>query len=279
MVCRIPEKGVKHLLAWGFVFLLTIIIHTTDSLSYALRLGGLRARRIGLALTVAGMLLLVSRTSNMAQGPLLGGMVDQAKAAAQVGGTDIRLELYMHGVLLAATVGTVLAILLYPTVVRMSARWIVHLEHTGSIPALVRHLMLRSRWKHAGYYIKRPTWSMLTSLISGAIPKRLIILNIAVTAIYTTGVVSALYASFLWPAQGTAMSMSSGLINGVATVLLTLLIDPRLAVLSEKTLRGELPLTRMNSMYGWMIISRLAGTLLAQLLLVPLAIWLGWVMS
>ncbi|MXO81435.1 DUF2837 family protein, partial [Paenibacillus sp. OT2-17] len=58
-----------------------------------------------------------------------------------------------------------------------------------------------------------------------------------------------------------------------------LLIDPRLAVLSEKTLRGELPLTRMNSMYGWMIISRLAGTLLAQLLLVPLAIWLGWVMS
>ncbi len=185
------------MLAWGFVFLLTIIIHTTDSLSYALRLGGLRARRIGLALTVAGMLLLVSRTSNMAQGPLLGGMVDQAKAAARMGGADIRLELHMHGVLLAATVGTVLAILLYPTVVRMSARWIVHLEHTGSIPALVRHFILRNRWKHAGYYIKRPTWSMLTSLLSGVIPKRLIVLNMTVTAIYTTGVVSALYASFL----------------------------------------------------------------------------------
>ncbi|AET61582.1 hypothetical protein HPL003_24320 [Paenibacillus terrae HPL-003] len=44
-------------------------------------------------------------------------------------------------------------------------------------------------------------------------------------------------------------------------------------------LRGELPLNRMNSMYGWMIISRLGGTLLAQLLLVPLAIWLGWIMG
>ncbi|MFC7560011.1 hypothetical protein ACFQY3_15270 [Paenibacillus farraposensis] len=32
------RKGVGLLLAWGFVFLLTIIIHTTDSLSYALRL-------------------------------------------------------------------------------------------------------------------------------------------------------------------------------------------------------------------------------------------------
>ncbi len=91
------------MLAWSFVFMLTIIIHTTDSLTYALRLGGLRARRIGLALTVAGMLLLVSRTSNMAQGPLLGGMVDQAKAAIRAGGANVRLELYMHGVLLAAT--------------------------------------------------------------------------------------------------------------------------------------------------------------------------------
>ncbi|ALP38552.1 hypothetical protein ASL14_22600 [Paenibacillus sp. IHB B 3084] len=267
------------MLAWSFVFMLTIIIHTTDSLTYALRLGGLRARRIGLALTVAGMLLLVSRTSNMAQGPLLGGMVDQAKAAIRAGGANVRLELYMHGVLLAATVGTMIAIILYPTVVRMSARWIVHLEHTGSIPALVRHLMVHNRWKHAGYYMKRPTGSMLTSLFRGAIPKRLITLNMTVTAIYTTGVLSALYASFLWPAQGTAMSMSSGLINGMATVLLTLLIDPRLAVLSEKTLRGELPLNRMNSMYGWMIISRLGGTLLAQLLLVPLAFWLGWIMG
>lgn len=75
------------------------------------------------------------------------------------------------------------------------------------------------------------------------------------------------------------MSMSSGLINGMATVLLTLLIDPRLAVLSEKTLRGELPLNRMSNMYGWMIISRLAGTMLAQLLLVPLAVWLGCIMG
>ncbi len=133
------------MLAWSFVFMLTIIIHTTDSLTYALRLGGLRARRIGLALTVAGMLLLVSRTSNMAQGPLLGGMVDQAKAAIRAGGANVRLELYMHGVLLAATVGTMIAIILYPTVVRMSARWIVHLEHTGSIPALVRYLMVHNR--------------------------------------------------------------------------------------------------------------------------------------
>nr|WP_238533542.1 DUF2837 family protein [Paenibacillus terrae] len=115
--------------------------------------------------------------------------------------------------------------------------------------------------------------------VQGSDPKRLITLNITVTAIYTTGVVSALYASFQSPAQGTAMSMSSGLINGMATILLTLLIDPRLAVLSGKMLRGELPLNRMNSMYGWMIISRLGGTLLAQLLLVPLAIWLGWIMG
>ncbi|MFB5759471.1 lipid II flippase family protein [Paenibacillus medicaginis] len=67
------------MLVLACTFLFTIVIHTADSLSYALRLGGLRARRIGLALTVAGMLLLVSRTSNMIQGPMLGSIADQAR--------------------------------------------------------------------------------------------------------------------------------------------------------------------------------------------------------
>lgn len=69
-------------LSLAIPMLFTMLIHTADSLSYALRLGGLRTRRIALAISLAGILLLVSRTSNMAQGPMVGNLVDTATRGA-----------------------------------------------------------------------------------------------------------------------------------------------------------------------------------------------------
>ncbi|MDO7905216.1 DUF2837 family protein [Paenibacillus sp. JX-17] len=266
---------VKMVLMWGAILLFTLTIHTADSLSYALRLGGLRARRIGLALSLAGMLLLVSRTSNMAQGPMIGRLVDHAKSAADGGG----LASGLHIVMAAAAAGTVLAMLLFPSVVRISARLVVHLESAGSFPALLRRVLIPARLKNISFYIRLPRLYMVRTLLDGNLPRRLMVMNMTVTAIYTTGVLSSLYASYLWPAHSTSMSMSSGLINGLATILLTLLIDPKLAILSERSLRGELRLSQMNRTFGLMMCSRLAGTLLAQLLLVPFAYWLGWLLG
>lgn len=65
-------------LSLALPMLFTMLIHAADSLSYALRLGGLRTRRIALAISLAGILLLVSRTSNMAQGPMIGSLVNAA---------------------------------------------------------------------------------------------------------------------------------------------------------------------------------------------------------
>ncbi|MNC64395.1 hypothetical protein D3C75_1145930 [compost metagenome] len=76
-----------------------------------------------------------------------------------------------------------------------------------------------------------------------------------------------------------AASQSTGLINGMATILLTILVDPRISLLSDRSLRGEIRLNRMNQIYGCMLISRLFGTLVAQLLLIPLAYWIGWIVS
>ena len=43
-------------LSLAIPMLFTMLIHAADSLSYALRLGGLRTRRIALALSLAGIL-------------------------------------------------------------------------------------------------------------------------------------------------------------------------------------------------------------------------------
>ena len=256
------------------ILMFTVVIHTVDSLSYALRLGGLRSRRITLALSLSGLLVLVSRTSNIAQGPMVGNMVDKALKSAA-----FHLEPKLHGIIAAATAGSLLAMFLFPSVVRLCSRMIVHLEAAGSIPKMARNLMSFSKWKNGMTYFKRPTFRMLHSLFDGPLPRRLMVLNMTVTAIYTVGVLSSLYAAYLWPAFRLTASTSSGLINGLATILLTLLIDPRIALLSDKALRGEEGLGRINRVFGLMMISRMAGTMLAQLLLVPCAYWIGWIIG
>lgn len=256
------------------ILMFTVVIHTVDSLSYALRLGGLRSRRITLALLLSGLLVLVSRTSNIAQGPMVGNMVDKALKSA-----SFHLEPKLHGIIAAATAGSLLAMFLFPSVVRLCSRMIVHLEAAGSIPKMARNLMSFSKWKNGMTYFKRPTFRMLHSLFDGPLPRRLMVLNMTVTAIYTVGVLSSLYAAYLWPAFRLTASTSSGLINGLATILLTLLIDPRIALLSDKALRGEERLGRINRVFGLMMVSRMAGTMLAQLLLVPCAYWIGWIIG
>ncbi|MBE9913071.1 DUF2837 family protein [Paenibacillus donghaensis] len=256
------------------ILMFTVVIHTVDSLSYALRLGGLRSRRITLALSLSGLLVLVSRTSNLAQGPMVGNMVDQALRFP-----DFVLEPRLHGIIAAATGGTLLAMLLFPSAARLCSRMVVHLEAAGSIPKMARNLLSFAKWRNGLTYLKRPTFGMLRSLLHGPLPKRLLLLNMVVTAIYTVGVLSSLYAAYLWPAFRLTASTSSGLINGAATILLTLLIDPRIALLSDKTLRGETGLGSMNRVFGLMMVSRMLGTMLAQLLLVPCAYWIGWIIG
>ncbi|GAB6990478.1 lipid II flippase Amj family protein [Paenibacillus pini] len=262
------------MIQFAMIIAFTMVIHTVDSLSYAIRLGGLRSRRITLALSLAGLLVLISRTSNIAQGPMVGHMVDGALKTS-----GFHLEFKLHMILVAATLGTLIAMVLFPSMVRLCSRMVVHLEAAGSIPKMLKNSANKRLLKNALTYIKWPNLQMFKTLFTGRLPRRLMVLNMVVTAIYTVGVLSALYAAYLWPADRLSASTSSGLINGLATILLTLLIDPRIALLSDRTLRGQAKLGQMNQVFGLMMVSRCMGTMMAQLLLVPCAYWIGWMVA
>ena len=61
------------------VIFLTIIIHASDTLTYSIRLAGVREGKYAVALSLSGIIVLVSRTSNLIQAPLTGKMIDYAK--------------------------------------------------------------------------------------------------------------------------------------------------------------------------------------------------------
>jgi len=54
-----------------FICLLTLVIHVVGTLAYAVRIAGVRTRRIAISFSLFNILALISRTSNSFQGPFL----------------------------------------------------------------------------------------------------------------------------------------------------------------------------------------------------------------
>ncbi len=61
------------------VFALTMIIHTAETLSYSVRYAGVKLNKIAVALSLTGIVVLISRTANLVQAPLTAKFVDYAK--------------------------------------------------------------------------------------------------------------------------------------------------------------------------------------------------------
>lgn len=172
------------------IMIFTIVIHAVETSSYSIRLAGVRLKRIAVALSVVGMVLLISRTSNMLQAFLIGGIVDEAKQDA-----SINLEHTIRLVLLSASVGTLLAIILYPTLTKLFGYVIQNFETDGSFIRMMKTNNIQ-KLKYTKKYVRFPKLEMIHRLRIGGIPKRIMLINMFATAIYTAGVLSALYASF-----------------------------------------------------------------------------------
>jgi hypothetical protein len=114
-----------------------------------------------------------------------------------------------------------------------------------------------------------PRLSMVRRLKPEAVPVKLLVSNVIVTAVYTAGVVAAYYAGVMRPsAAGTAFGLS-GLINGIGTIAFTLVVDPTSSFIVDQAVKGERSVEEVKSMVLWLALTMVAGTLLSQLVLVP----------
>lgn len=244
------------------VCLLTMIIHTAETLSYSVRYAGVKLNKIAIALSLTGIIVLVSRTANMIQAPLTAKFVDYAKVHP-----DFPLLNYLRIILLASSLGTLIAIAVFPTFVGLFGRIISKLEIEGSIPKLLTSVTIE-QLKNTRKYIKKPKINLYTFRYLG-IPKRFIVMNVFVTAFYTVGVLASLYAGKIVPELSVTASQASGLINGLATILLTVFIDPQLGIITHKATENVDYRNQLGKIYVVLMGSRFVGTLLAQLLIEP----------
>ncbi len=235
-----------------FISIFILIIHCIETLAYSVRLSGARVKLIASAVSLFSMMVIVSRMANMMQQPFTGSLVDTAAINHTLNHIDEQFRVLIG----ASTLGTILGILLLPTFVALFSRAIIQLSNErGSILAVIKKALTLKNLLGYVKHFKIPRLSYFNDVNLKDIPYKLFFINLIVTSIYTIGVLSALYASVLVPERHTSTTMASGFINGVATILLALLIDPKISVLADDVVNNRGSYSKLKGISIMMISS------------------------
>lgn len=247
---------------------LTGVINLIGALAYAARIAGVRTGRIALSFALFNILLLVSRTSNGFLGPFLAKRIETALASG--GGEALLWDLRL--VLLSAAAAVALGIVLVPTGQRLFAAAITYFQHNRSTVKLLMRSMTPAGLGTLRDSVALPSGETLRSLRGPrGVSWSVLIANALAQALLAVGVLASLYAGYLVPEFRVTASQMSAIVNGVATILLFALIDPQISALTDDVVDGSVSEPVFRRAMVWVSLSRLAGTLIAQALLVPAA--------
>lgn len=249
------------------VCILVGIIHMTDSLSLSVRWVGVKVGRVVTAASLFNILVLISRTANLLQAPMVGKMVDLAIKNHQ----SLPLLINFRLIILSSTIGTTLGILLMPTFINSFGRFIISFEKEGSIFRLILKMLKPKNIVAPIEDFVVPSKEIVDKDVFKNIPKKFFFLQLFITGFYTIGVLSSLYAGTIMPQYRITASQLSGIINGIATVLFMIFVDPSIAVITDQALRNMRPQRDVRNIVIMLSLARLVGTILAQLLIVPCA--------
>lgn len=256
------------------ICLLTAGINLIGTLAYSARIAGVRTRRIAMSFALFNILVLVSRTSNSFLGPFLAKRIETRLADG--GGGALLWDFRM--VLFSATLAVAVGIVLVPTGQRLFARAIGYFQEHRS----TTRMLLRSATP-AGLRTVKDSVSLphIEQLRALARPRGVgwgvLLANCLAQALITVGVLASLYAGYLNPEYRVTASQLSAVINGFATILLFALIDPQLSVMTDDVIDGRVDEATFRRTIVWISLSRLAGTLLAQVIFLPSSLAIAWV--
>ncbi|MGE4170653.1 MAG: lipid II flippase Amj family protein [Candidatus Margulisiibacteriota bacterium] len=255
----------------------TFTIHMTETLAYCMRLAGLRTRQIAISMSFVTSTLLISRLSNMFQAPLLGTMVDGA-ILSHADQALVHLEWSFRLVILFGFLGSLMGAFLTPTAVYLFERAIRRFLHHGSLPRLFASAFIPRNFIKIIKAFRLPKFASLKRVRLSNLPKTFLIMNVVVTSVYTIGVLCSLLAGAYIPQMRSTANQLSGIVNGMATILLTVFVDPSGARITDQAFHGVRSEEDVRSVVFFMQVTRLLGTLvIAQLFFDPFAKYIMWV--
>lgn len=260
---------------------ITFIVQGVTIGAYAARLAGVLTERIATSISLFNLFVTFGRLANLFSSITLGPLTDHAAAharryhaahdAAALAALQGTVLWQLRLIVFAGTLGMIAFSLMLPWFIYLFQRGVRSFERRGSIPHSLFRLADPGVVRDVLFSYRVPTGQRLRSFAIGVLPKRMLIFNVVIYAVYSIGVVSSYYASLLdISAARTALSLS-GIVNGIGTIAFTLFVDPTASLITDEAVREKRPIEHVRSMVFYLAVTAIIGTLLSQVILWPAA--------
>ena len=249
------------------VIVLTFVINLITTLSYSVRIVGIRTGRIAISFALFNILILISRTANGFQAPLLASSIEK-NIKSGIGSNLFDFQL----IIFSCTVATIVGGLLIPTFQRLLSVAVNRFSIYKSVPKTIFHGFTKGGITSVRESFVVPDRKNITQIdFKHNFPWKVFLMNVIAVAIITVGVLSSLYAGYLNPDLRTTSSTLSSVINGLATILMFVFIDPYLSIMTDEVVLGKCKESLFRKYIVYMVLARIIGTLVAQLIFLPSA--------
>lgn len=248
-----------------FICILASIVSLLTCATVASRPAAITTKRVAMAFTIYSIFFMITRFANLFYLPLLGVYVDKAEKSGNLSLLLMQIRL----VIFAAAFGSLLAWLLLPTFIEIYARGIKSLEKNQSMVKVILRMAWPGRWLHVLTAFRAPSNLDVSLLKLEGVPPGFLFFNIFATAVWTVGVLSAMYVSAMHPECERTAVLLSGLVNSIAAILFSLIVDPKASLITDQAISGSRPERHVYITAIFLTVGNLLGTLLGQLLLIP----------
>lgn len=246
------------------VLILNFIITLIGTLAYSVRLVGVRTGKIALSFAIFNILSLVSRIALTFQAPLLTKFVESSPTADS-------LRITFDYIIIISGIATIIGAILIPTFQRLFYTAVISFSKDKSLSKLLIHSFSKMGIKYMKDCVSVPKKGNLIKLEYKRLPKKILIYNIITVAFMTAGAIAPIYAIHIAPdVRATCITLSS-VINGIATILMTVFIDPQLSVMTDEVIEGKCSEEDFRGCVIGMVGSKTLGTFASLLIIVPAA--------
>ena len=255
------------------VCIIAALVSLLTTSTGAARVAGVLTKRIATSLSVYNLFMLIGRLANLAYVPVMGSIVDLAVKTNQL---DI-LQAKIRCIIGFSALGSLIGFLLLPTFVEIYVKAIQGTEKSGSLWRVVLSLLLPKNLGKLISCFRKPGILGLKSLSLNGVPWGFLVFNVFMAGIWTVGVLCAGFASAIVPEYARTATLLSGIVNGFATIMFTLIVDPTASLITDQAAMGRKTLDQVKVMVVYLTFGNVAGAVLGQLFFSPGAAFIAWV--
>ena len=248
------------------LFFISALISLLSGATIATRIAAVQTKKVATAFAVYNIFFIITRFANLFYLPYLGIYVDKAEQTNNFAVLEVQIRFIIYG----AALGAFLGWLLLPTFVEIYKQAIMAIDkYKSMVKVLLLTLIYPKNWLKVIKCLKKPSFMGARLLKLDAVPAGFLIFNVFATAIWTVGALCAIYASALNPEFKRTAVLLSGLVNSVAAIFFSLIVDPKASLITDNIVKGEAEAKQIYAASLHLMAGNALGSLLAQLVFIP----------